>query len=150
MKTVKASMLKRWQVRLLDAAESAMKTAYCPYSCFPVGAALLTSGGKIITGSNVENAAFGSTICAERAALVRANAMGNRRVKAMAVVTGVVAGRDVPAAPCGSCRQMLYEFRHIGGGDIQLIVATTSRKKALLTSVDELLPLPFDPDFAGG
>ena len=150
MKTVRTRMLKGWQVRLLDAAESAMKTAYCPYSSFPVGAALLTSGGKIITGSNVENAAFGSTICAERVALVRANAMGDRKFKAIAVVTGVVAGRDAPAAPCGACRQMLYEFRHRAGADIEVIAATTTRKKVLLTSIDELLPLPFGPDLVYG
>ena len=81
--------------------------AYCPYSNFPVGAALLCEDGRVFTGCNVESAAYGSTICAERTALLKAVSEGCRDNW----VTIAVAGRGEEFCwPCGSCRQMLYEF----------------------------------------
>ena len=81
--------------------------AYCPYSNFPVGAALLCEDGRVFTGCNVESAAYGSTICAERTALLKAVSEGHRDNW----VTMAVAGRGEDFCwPCGSCRQMLYEF----------------------------------------
>ena len=78
MREVKYKNLEEMQRRVLDEAAKVMNTAYNPYSNFYVGAALLSQDGQLITGSNVENAAYGSTICAERAAILRANAMGIR------------------------------------------------------------------------
>lgn len=92
--------------RLLKAAASAAHNAYCPYSRFRVGAAVLTEDGRIFAGCNVENASYGLTTCAERNAVAAAVAGGSRRVKAVAIVTG---GR-APASPCGACRQVLSEF----------------------------------------
>ena len=81
--------------------------AYCPYSNFPVGAALLCEDGRVFTGCNVESAAYGSTICAERTALLKAVSEGCRDNW----VAIAVAGRGEEFCwPCGSCRQMLYEF----------------------------------------
>ena len=92
--------------RLVSAALKAARRAYCPYSGFRVGAALLGSNGRIYTGCNVENASYGLTICAERAALCAAVASGVRSFRALAVA----AGRGAAAHPCGACRQALAEF----------------------------------------
>jgi cytidine deaminase len=91
---------------LVDAARAARTRSYSPYSHFAVGAALLGASGRIHAGTNVENASFGLSICAERAALCRAIADGEREFVAIAVVTGE--GRPTP--PCGACRQVLQEF----------------------------------------
>ena len=92
---------------LVEQAISMLDRSYCPYSNFPVGAALLCKDGTVFTGCNVENAAYGSTICAERTALVKAVSEGHRDD----FVAIAVAGRsDDYCWPCGSCRQMLYEF----------------------------------------
>lgn len=90
---------------LVEAARDAQRHAYAPYSNFPVGAALLTREGRIITGANVENASYGLTLCAERVAVARAVSEGYRRFRAIAIV----APHPVPA-PCGACRQVLAEF----------------------------------------
>ena len=91
---------------LVAEAREVRRHAYAPYSHFQVGAALLTRGGEIFTGVNVENCAFGSTICAERHAVGAAVAAGARDLFAVAVV----ARADHPVAPCGACRQVLAEF----------------------------------------
>ncbi len=92
---------------LVDLAFSMLERSYCPYSHFPVGAALLCGDGTVFTGCNVENAAYGSTICAERTAVVKAVSEGHRGDwTALAV-----AGRSADYCwPCGTCRQVLYEF----------------------------------------
>jgi cytidine deaminase len=92
--------------RLETAARTAAEQAYCPYSCFRVGAALLTDDGSIITGCNIENASYGVSLCAERVAVAQAVAMGIRCFAALAIA----AGESTPATPCGICRQMLAEF----------------------------------------
>ncbi len=87
-------------------AVKAGKSAYAPYSNFPVGAALFTKSGKVYTGCNIENGAYGDTMCAERVALFKAVSEGEREFEAIAIAGGM--GR--PAYPCGSCRQVLSEF----------------------------------------
>lgn len=92
---------------LVEKAVEMQNFSYCPYSNFPVGAALLCEDGTVFTGCNVESAAYGSTICAERTALLKAVSEGHRDDW----VTMAVAGRGEDFCwPCGSCRQMLYEF----------------------------------------
>jgi len=83
------------------------KFSYCPYSDFPVGAALLCEDGRVFTGCNVESASYGSTICAERTALLKAVSEGCRSGWTAIAVAG--RGEDY-CWPCGACRQMLYEF----------------------------------------
>uniref|UniRef100_A0A0N5C732 Cytidine deaminase n=1 Tax=Strongyloides papillosus TaxID=174720 RepID=A0A0N5C732_STREA len=94
---------------LIEASAKVMKNSYSPYSNFPVGAALLTKCGKIITGANIENASFGATICAERSAFVSAVSQGYKDFVAIAISTNVAA----PASPCGVCRQFMVEFGNI-------------------------------------
>ncbi|XP_073668189.1 active breakpoint cluster region-related protein isoform X2 [Paramisgurnus dabryanus] len=115
----------------------AREMAYCPYSNFPVGAAILTTGGAIITGCNVENASYGLTVCAERTAIQRAVAEGYRRFTAIAVTCDI---NDSFVGPCGACRQVLMEFGT--EWDVYLTKPDGSYKK---TSLRELLPLAFTP-----
>ena len=92
---------------LVEKAVEMQNFSYCPYSNFPVGAALLCEDGTVFTGCNVESAAYGSTICAERTALLKAVSEGHRDGWVIMAVAG--RGEDF-CWPCGSCRQMLYEF----------------------------------------
>jgi len=92
--------------RLMAEAEKAREHAYAPYSKLKVGAALLTRGGRIVRGCNVENASFGLSICAERNAVWKAVSEGERDFVAVAVT----AGPGSTASPCGACRQVLREF----------------------------------------
>ena len=92
---------------LMQKAVEMQKFSYCPYSDYPVGAALLCEDGTVFTGCNVESAAYGSTICAERTALLKAVSEGHREDWTAIAVAGK---GDEFCWPCGSCRQMLYEF----------------------------------------
>lgn len=128
---------------LLDAARAARRHAYAPYSGFAVGAALLAEDGRVFTGCNVENASYGLTTCAERVAVGKAVSEGVRRFRAIAV-TGPE--DDAPCAPCGACRQVLYEF----GGD-WVLVSPDGAGGARVTPVGALLPDAFGPaDLAPG
>jgi cytidine deaminase len=92
--------------KMRGAARAAMKNAYCDYSEFAVGAAVLTGAGEVFVGCNVENASYGLTMCAERNALFQAVAQGHRDLKAVVVVTPT----QKPTTPCGACRQAINEF----------------------------------------
>lgn len=120
--------------QLLAAARAVRERAYVPYSGFRVGAALLTAGGDIVAGCNVENASYGATICAERVALGTAVAAGHRDFRALAVVTD----GDEPATPCGICRQSLVEF----APNMPVILANLQGRRQVTTAA-ELLPGAF-------
>src|SRR5205085_5815124 len=117
----------------LRAAREVLKLSYCPYSKFAVGAALYTwdDEEEFITGTNFENASFGLTICAERAAIVRANVMGRRNFVGMAIVGEHADGRPTRKGtmPCGSCRQVINELSRISGVDLRVVVANTALKR---------------------
>jgi len=149
MKEVKFKDLKKEYQVLLNEAEKAAKRAYAPYSRFRVGAALLTLDGKIITGANVENASYGLTLCAERAALINANSAGEHRFRALAVIAKGGAKNRTVIAPCGSCRQMIYEFSQRGNCDMEVIMSDTGKKKIMIARISELLPLPYGPEDLG-
>lgn len=146
MREVKYEHLDLSQQKLLDEAVRVMETAYNPYSKLYVGAALLSQDGQMIAGSNVENAAYGSTICAERAAILRANAMGIRTFNKMAIIArGDGFDTIAVTAPCGSCRQMLYESAQISERNLEVVMATTKKDKIVVATIEELLPLAFGP-----
>jgi cytidine deaminase len=121
---------------LIEAARSAQSRAYAPYSNFRVGAALESVDGSVFTGCNVENASYGLTICAERAAVSAAVGAGARRFRRAVVVSDV----DPPAAPCGACRQVLAEF----GLDLPIDGVGSQRK--VTWRLAELLPAAFGPE----
>jgi len=123
---------------LLQAAREARKHAHAPYSHFAVGAALETDAGDVILGSNVENATYGLSICAERVALFKAISEGLRRFTRIAIV----ADTSEPTSPCGACRQLLWEF----AGDVEVILGNLERETARYRLL-ELLPHPFDSRF---
>jgi cytidine deaminase len=122
--------------QLLAEARRAREKAYAPYSHFAVGAALLGKSGRIYHGCNVENASYGATICAERAAVVQAIAQGEREFQAIAVI----ADMPEPVPPCGICRQVLAEF----GLQMPVILGNLAGQ-ALVTSVEQLYPGAFTP-----
>ena len=120
---------------LVQAALDAQQRAYCPYSKFPVGAAIRTASGKIYRGANVENASYGLTICAERVAAGAAVAAGDRDFAAIAVVSrgGV--------SPCGACRQFLAEFNP----NLPVVmVDSLQQEHGYRATLDELLPSRFE------
>ncbi len=121
---------------LIDAAVNAAQNAYAPYSGYVVGAALQAADGTIFGGCNVENAAYSPTICAERTALVKAVSEGVRAFAAIAVVT-----RN-GGAPCGVCRQVLYEF----APDLRVLIGNLDGHLVADYTLRELLPGGFGPD----
>ena len=121
---------------LLRAAHAVVQLAYAPYSGLSVGAALLTPGGEVFTGCNVENASLGLTQCAERAAVTRAVAAGERQFAALAIACS----GDAPPLPCGACRQVLREFT----GELWIVAQGRTGPRARAT-LAELLPRPFSP-----
>lgn len=106
---------------LTEIAKKARTNAYAPYSGFKVGAAILTASGKVFIGANVENASFGLTICAERAAVAAAICAGNTDLRLMAIATD----SNEPTVPCGACRQVLAEFNP----SLEIVAFTTSGKE---------------------
>jgi cytidine deaminase len=120
---------------LIGAALQARRWAYAPYSHYPVGAALLTSSGKIYDGVNVENAAYPTTMCAERVAVFKAVSEGEREFTAIAVATAN------GGSPCGSCRQVLAEF----GLETVVLIADSNGQLLHEVRMAELLPGAFRP-----
>lgn len=118
---------------LVAAARAVQLRAYAPYSQFHVGCALEAEDGRIFVGCNVENASYGLTICAERAAICSAVAAGVQRFRRAVVVSDV----DPPAAPCGACRQVLAEF----GPNLRVEAVGPSR--SMSWTMSELLPSAF-------
>lgn len=119
------------EAELIAAAKAAREKAYVPYSHFPVGAALLTSDGKLYTGCNIENASFGLTNCAERTAVFKMVSDGHHEF----VEIAIVADTDGPVSPCGACRQVLTEF-----GPNAKVYLTNLKGDVLRTTAGELLP----------
>lgn len=122
---------------LAKKAREAMENAYCPYSNYRVGAAVLTVGGRIYSGCNIENGSYGATNCAERTAVFKAVSEGEREFKALAIFAEE--GSAAPF-PCGICRQVLSEFCP---PDMPIIIFD-GEKSVYNTTLAELLPFSFD------
>lgn len=134
--------------KLLEAAKEAAETAYAPYSRFQVGAAVLLDNGEVVKGSNQENAAYPSGLCAERVAMFYANATWPKAAithLAVAAKNGK-AFINLPIAPCGACRQSLLEAEHRQGSPIKALLYGAG-ETACIESVKALLPLSFDESF---
>lgn len=120
--------------QLLEIAIEARKNSYSPYSKFPVGAAVLTKDGKVYTGCNVENAAYGITLCAETVAVAKAVSEGSRNIAAVAVA----ADTEGVCRPCGLCRQFILEF-----GDEIVIIMGNLKGNRETKNIKELIPFSF-------
>ena len=132
-------------ISLIKKCLEARKGAYVPYSHFAVGAALLCTDGKVYTGCNIENAAFGPTVRAERPALFKAVSEGEREFVRIAVAGGKNDIPDSYAFPCGVCRQVLAEFC---GADFEIISAV-SPEDSVSRTLSEMLPDSFGPGNLG-
>ena len=130
-----AKLTNEQRQQLIHKAMKVRKLAYAPYSNYPVGAALLTTSGKIYTGVNVENAAYPTGTCAERVAVFKAVSEGEREFIAIAVVTGN------GGTPCGACRQVMAEF----GLELTVLIADGEGKLRQEATLAELLPGAFRP-----
>ena len=128
---------------LIAKATEMLKFAYTPYSHFKVGAALLTKGGKIYGGCNIENATYGATNCAERTAFFKAVSEGELEFVAIAIVGGPEGRIDDFCPPCGICRQVMREF--CDPENFYVILARSEADYWVYT-LEELLPMSFGPE----
>ncbi len=129
---------KRLNTALIEAAKKAASKAYAPYSKFQVGAALLGANGKIYTGANLENVSYGLTVCAERNAIAAMVHDGVSEWTQLVVFTST----PKPTAPCGTCRQVLYEFSPEGLGQVWLACSNAKTQKKL-SQPNTLISKPF-------
>lgn len=120
--------------KLIEAARKAKRYSYSPYSRYRVGAAILTTDGKIYTGCNIENSSYSLTICAERTALFKAISEGKKKFVAMVISSD----NEDFAFPCGACRQVIKEL----ADDIDIIL-TNGKKRIKQFRTSDLLPHPF-------
>lgn len=135
--------------KLVDAAKESTQSSYAPYSQFQVGAAALLSDGTIVSGSNQENAAYPSGLCAERTTLFFANAAHpDKAVEALAVAA-YTNGKftNVPIPPCGACRQVMLEVEQRYHHPIRILLYGTEGTYVVEGGISELLPLTFDASF---
>jgi cytidine deaminase len=131
----KDASIASWKLDLLKSAKDAKEKSYSPYSKYKVGSAIVTKEGKIYKGTNIENASYGLTICAERSCIFAAISSGEKNLKAIAIVT-----KD-GGSPCACCRQVLNEFNP----DIEVIIANENFTKVKEYTLKELLPDAFGP-----
>jgi cytidine deaminase len=134
-KEIKKENLQKWQAELINSAIQAQEKTYSPYSHYPVGAAIITDEGKVFLGTNIENASYGLTICAERSAVFNAVTSGEKNIQAIAIVT------KNGGLPCGACRQVLNEFNP------EMIVLISDTNKTIIKEykLSELLLDGFGP-----
>jgi cytidine deaminase len=130
-------------------AREARDDAYAPYSEFKVGAAVLLSNGEVVIGNNQENASYPSGLCAERVAVFQAGAKypGVAIMKIAIVAGSAIKTSNKPAAPCGNCRQAIFEYENRQEKPIELLLAGTSGEVYKCPSVHSLLPLAFGSQF---
>lgn len=136
------TLTKEEEKMLLDAAQTVREHSYSPYSKFKVGAAVLTRDGEIFTGTNIENASYGLTVCAERNAIFAAVSAGKRRFRALALITQKLPGLAFNS-PCGACRQVMSEFM---APDTPILVAVLDGTKRIVyrKKLRDFMPFPFD------
>lgn len=131
------ALTKEYRDLLISTAKHYYQNSYSPYSNFPVGAAVLAEDGLVYGGTNVENAAFPSGLCAERVAINKAISEGNRKILALAVVT------RGGGAPCGACRQVMREFAELS---LPVILTSLDGEVEERFTLEELLPRSFGPN----
>jgi cytidine deaminase len=143
--------LSEEQRTLIDLAGKARENAYAPYSEFKVGAAVLLANGEVIIGNNQENASYPSGLCAERVAVFQAGARyPGVAIKRIAIVAGSMKTTTTrPAAPCGNCRQSIFEYEKKQQHPIELLLMGATGAVYKCGSIRDLLPLAFGNEFLG-
>ena len=133
---------------LMEAAIEATETAYAPYSNFHVGAAVLMENGEVVRGSNQENAAYPSGLCAERVAVFAAGShYPGVKIKAIAITAMFNDSKEpLSVSPCGDCRQVMAEYEHRYGANIRLIITAGNGKVMVIPNTKTLLPLMFNAE----
>ena len=134
-------MTAEQESKLLASARRAAGMAYAPYSGFRVGAAVLDENGRIHAGSNVENASYGLTVCAERNAVGRMVSAGGKKIVALLVFTNT----EKLTPPCGACRQVIAEFTSSGSDANDPLIILANRRRSKQVHLSRLLPQPFRP-----
>lgn len=134
---------------LIEQAQRAREDAYAPYSAFKVGAAVLLQNGQVVIGNNQENASFPSGLCAERVAVFQAGARyPDVPILKVAIVAGSIKkSSSKPAAPCGNCRQSIFEYEKRHEQPIELLLMGTNGEVYKCASIKDILPLAFGSDF---
>lgn len=134
---------------LMTKAIGSRKNAYAPYSNFQVGAAVLLENGKVVIGSNQENACYPSGLCAERVAIFQAGALYPGVVVKTVAITATSINRviDTPAAPCGNCRQAMSEYEFKQNEPIRLLLMGETGKVIQCNAISDILPLGFDSSY---
>lgn len=143
------SDLTKDEQKLVDASWKAQELSYSPYSKFKVGCSILLENGEILFGANQENASYPLCLCAERVALSYA-AMHHPSVAIQSIAISTSAdlvANQLPAAPCGACRQVLFEYQSRQDADFEIILVGKDNKSWIYSSIKELLPHTFDADF---
>ena len=140
-----AEELNENQQGLLQKAHHICSNAYAPYSMFKVGASLILKNGQIINGSNQENVAYPSGLCAERVAIFNAGAnFPNQKIKQIAIVAHVNFNLNKPVMPCGACRQAMIEYEQRQGEKIEVLLQGNKGNIFVSESVSNLLPYSFE------
>ncbi|MEM0932399.1 MAG: cytidine deaminase [Bacteroidota bacterium] len=143
--------LPAFEKRLLDKAIKARKSAYAPYSNFQVGAAVLMENGEVVIGNNQENASYPSGLCAERVAVFQAGAL-YPGVGMLAIAVSAASNNhlvDVPAGPCGNCRQAIFEYEVKQKSPISVLLQGEKGPVFKCGSISDILPLAFGNSFLG-
>ncbi len=144
MKSVTYDKLSELEKSAFTEAEKALVNAYEPMLHFYVGACLISATGDLVSGTNFANTCYGSSLCAEQAAILRANTMGIKQITSLAIIARKGnEPTETITAPCGACRQMINEIAELSNHDIKVIMATTNKKQILVATISELLPLAF-------
>jgi cytidine deaminase len=150
MKVISIKNLKKKEIEIFNSLDEIIKNSYNPYSKFYVASAVVTEENNVFYGVNIEICAY-SSICAERIAIGNPVTNGFYKFKSIFVL----AKSDfyevkILSAPCGICRQVIYEFYELTKKDIKILVADSSLKKILITSIKEIFPKSFGPRLCGG
>jgi len=140
--------LSAWQKNLVEKSVEAQSSSYSPYSHFKVGAAILLDNDSVVLGSNQENAAYPSGLCAERVAIFSCGAIHpNKKIKAIAISASTDKfDLNELLAPCGACRQSMLEYEHKQGEEIIVLLKGVDSLVVEFSSVRDLLPIPFNCD----
>lgn len=147
-----AAIVNRPDRQLCEAALRASGNAYAPYSGFAVGAAVRTKSGAVYTGANLENAAYGVTMCAEVSAITAANVAGDYELEAIAVAGYKFMPPVTHAAvcsPCGRCRQLIFEASQVSKIDVAVLSCNGDLSDIQVMPISQLLPLAFGPENLG-